>query len=332
MSVAELSLVEPPVGWIMGEGYQYGVDILEPFEGYWVKNISTPARTVMLQILPREAVKKTEKEIPGVRDGWRLEISAFCGANSDRGNTLGMISDAADAWDGNDRSEPPMSPGQGMSVYFPHGEWNQRPGIYTVDIRGDEDDADRRHGHLWHFDVAKNYTDNGPADEVLLEFTGLEEMPKEVEVLLLDLRLAQTVDLREEADYRFFLGEKKHVTRQDEARFALLVGNKTLIDQELADLSPLPSRTALHQNFPNPFNPSTVIRYDVAQAGPVSVRIYNLAGAMVKTVFSGHAEPGGYEFVWPGVDEHGRRVASGVYFFRLEAGSFAETKRMMLVK
>lgn len=99
--------------------------------------------------------------------------------------------------------------------------------------------------------------------------------------------------------------------------------------------APLPGAGAvveLMQNVPNPFNPSTVIRYELGAAGPVELSIYDLAGRLVDTVFSGQESEGRHEHVWQGRDEAGRKVATGVYVYRLRAGDVSETRRMTLAK
>ena len=75
-----------------------------------------------------------------------------------------------------------------------------------------------------------------------------------------------------------------------------------------------------------------MIRFDLARASKVDVRIFDLSGSLVKTVYSEYAEPGGYEFAWFGTDANDRRVSSGVYFCRFEAGDHVEIKRMTLLK
>jgi len=96
----------------------------------------------------------------------------------------------------------------------------------------------------------------------------------------------------------------------------------------------LPARGyALHPCYPNPFNPSTTIGYDLPEPATVELAVYDVAGKLVRTLVSGAAvEAGRHEVVWNGRDGTGRIAAAGVYFCRLEAGGYAETRRMMLVK
>jgi hypothetical protein len=94
----------------------------------------------------------------------------------------------------------------------------------------------------------------------------------------------------------------------------------------------VPRVTVLHQNVPNPFNPTTTIRFDLAQAGRVELRVFDVAGRLVRTLASGVHEPGRHTMVWNGLDTGGRRVASGVYFYRLDAPEFVATRKLVLLE
>jgi hypothetical protein len=93
------------------------------------------------------------------------------------------------------------------------------------------------------------------------------------------------------------------------------------------------SRNQLDQNYPNPFNPVTTIRYQVKSTGPVTLRIYNVAGQLVRTLVDDVVEAGMiHEATWRGRNDAGSPVASGVYFYKLVAGDFVQTKKMVLLK
>ncbi|HER43686.1 MAG TPA: T9SS type A sorting domain-containing protein [Candidatus Eisenbacteria bacterium] len=88
----------------------------------------------------------------------------------------------------------------------------------------------------------------------------------------------------------------------------------------------------LHQNYPNPFNPATTISFDLPRAARVRLCVYNVKGELVSTLIDGRMERGRGEIVWNATDGRGRRVASGVYFYRLTAGDIVRTKKMVLLK
>jgi len=109
----------------------------------------------------------------------------------------------------------------------------------------------------------------------------------------------------------------------------------TVIHSDLTDVPPgdFPQRSCLMQNVPNPFNPQTTIAFDLPHKGNVSLRVFDVAGRIVKNLIDGEIYSAvRHEVVWNGRDDAGRQVASGTYFYRLEAGSYSETKRMVLIK
>jgi hypothetical protein len=93
-----------------------------------------------------------------------------------------------------------------------------------------------------------------------------------------------------------------------------------------------PSKFALFQNRPNPFNQTTKIEFTVAKPGFVSLIVYDILGREVKTIASEQLTPGHKSAVWDGRDEQGREVASGIYFYRLRAADLTETRKMLLLK
>jgi hypothetical protein len=98
-------------------------------------------------------------------------------------------------------------------------------------------------------------------------------------------------------------------------------------------LTPEPAEFALGQNFPNPFNPTTTLRFSVPTgAERVKLSILNVSGRVVRTLVDGTAEPGLQSKVWDGTDDRGEAVASGVYFVRFAADDRVETRKMTLLK
>ncbi len=98
-----------------------------------------------------------------------------------------------------------------------------------------------------------------------------------------------------------------------------------------------PNRDQLLQNYPNPFNPETWIPYQLSVASPVSISIFDATGGLVRTLTLGYQSEGfyhnrGHAAYWDGRNALGERVASGVYFYRLETPSFQQTRRMLILK
>jgi hypothetical protein len=108
----------------------------------------------------------------------------------------------------------------------------------------------------------------------------------------------------------------------------------TDVEDETAEEEGRPGEFSLSDNCPNPFNPETKIRYTVGnrQTQPVSLKVYNMLGQLVKTLVNESKEAGTYEVVWDGKDESGDQVASGVYFYKLDAQDYSQTKKMVLIR
>ena len=96
--------------------------------------------------------------------------------------------------------------------------------------------------------------------------------------------------------------------------------------------SEIPTVYSLSQNYPNPFNPTTKIKFSLPKQENVSIKIYDITGRLVYTLVNQKMQPGSYEATWTSINNNGNTVASGVYFYRIEAGSFVESKKMILVR
>ncbi|HEU4928422.1 MAG TPA: T9SS type A sorting domain-containing protein [Candidatus Krumholzibacteria bacterium] len=95
--------------------------------------------------------------------------------------------------------------------------------------------------------------------------------------------------------------------------------------------APTPS-AELSQNYPNPFNPSTRIPFSLGQAGPVLLRIFDVRGAHVVTVFDGSLNQGRHSLEWNGRDNHGQPVASGMYLYTLTTAGQTLSRKMVVLK
>jgi hypothetical protein len=96
--------------------------------------------------------------------------------------------------------------------------------------------------------------------------------------------------------------------------------------------SGLPTEFAIAQNYPNPFNPTTTIQYDLPEDGRLLVTVYNMLGQQVKTLYNGNQLAGSYTTVWDATNDRGDRIASGIYFYRIQSGRFVQTRKMLLLR
>ncbi len=129
---------------------------------------------------------------------------------------------------------------------------------------------------------------------------------------------------------------------EDNARFEIANGlvfdpgqlQNPAVVAGVLELQSTPREFALHQNFPNPFNPDTTIKYDLAESADVTLQIYNVLGQVVRTLVASEAQNAGrYQIRWNGMDDRGVPVSSGIYFYQISAdGKFSDVRKLMLLK
>jgi len=189
------------------------------------------------------------------------------------------------------------------------------------------------------------YNMNG---DFTIRWDGLPDLPSEWQLTLKDLHTGQSVNLREAADYTFGYENTENVqpkkstgsddglyqitplvlsdedSEDDDARFIFTVDSEPLSSEIPGDV---PIELELAQNYPNPFNPSTVIRYTVPEQAHIRLTIYDMLGREISVLVNEQQGPGSYDVTWDGTD-----FTSGMYLYRLEAGSKSMTRRMTLIK
>jgi hypothetical protein len=116
---------------------------------------------------------------------------------------------------------------------------------------------------------------------------------------------------------------------ENESGFSLLRPDEIT---EVSGPPSVPVVTLLEQNAPNPFNPTTVIRFSIAEPGWVRLVVYDVGGRPVRVLVDGERQANRYEVTWDGRDSAGRLVASGVYLYCLEAADYSGSKKMVLLK
>ncbi|MBE0432259.1 M28 family peptidase [candidate division WOR-3 bacterium] len=132
-----------------------------------------------------------------------------------------------------------------------------------------------------------------------------------------------------------FFGFPLYFMDQDDARLA---AQQVMSDFGEVGIAETPKSTGavsgvlLQPNVPNPFKNETVLRYQLGAASNVRLRIYNVVGQSVSTLVDAVQEPGAYSIIWPGLDDHGRKVASGVYFCRLETENESTMKKLTILR
>jgi hypothetical protein len=100
------------------------------------------------------------------------------------------------------------------------------------------------------------------------------------------------------------------------------------------DNNTLPKPFTMEQNYPNPFNPNTTIQYTIPAdySGQLTLKIYDLRGALIRSLVNHSVKPGMHSAIWDGNDENGKKVSSGIYIYQLKIGQYARSNRMILLR
>jgi hypothetical protein len=118
----------------------------------------------------------------------------------------------------------------------------------------------------------------------------------------------------------------------DPGTFSAITNPGDLNSTAVENFAGVPTSYRLLNNYPNPFNPSTMISFDIPQSENVSLKIFNINGELVRTITSENLPAGHFEKLWDGKNNNGSEVSSGIYFYRLIAGKFDRSARMLLMK
>jgi len=305
--------------WVAASGFS-------PWEGYHIAN-NRPTSDVLLVNPDLSSALTLATVRASGESGWRVQIRASCDQARDTENFAGIAITSADGWDENDCVEPPPI-GEYVSLYFPHPEWQKVLARYSDDMRAASNSNQR-----WRFAVETNIVN----EMVTLRFEGVKAIDHNLAVFLVDEALNYKQNLRENAVYQY-----QPRRREQLKEFTLIVGKEDFISEQTSNVPGAPEDFVLEQNFPNPFpppgrgifdNPETAIRFGLPQQSVVTIRIFDLAGHEIATVLDRIELPAGrHQRVWDGRDAQGRIVVSGIYFYRLIAGSFSKTMKLMLVR
>ncbi|NOZ04717.1 MAG: hypothetical protein GXO92_09005, partial [FCB group bacterium] len=299
---------------------------LRPWRGYIYKS----AEGGKLTIIPRKTAaggllaKRGSGEIVLGENEWIVNVTATNGFVKDSGNRIGVLAAASDVYDERDAYEPPMVPG-GVSLRINNRDWPENADIYTADFK-----AINEEGQYWDMEVI------APDDRynTYVGFKGLQEIPEEFDVWMVDLTLGIAQDLRWKSRYRYAVANPESVHK---LRF--IAGTKEFVKANSAGVELYPDRYSLSQNYPNPFNPQTSILITLEDAARVDLVVYNLLGQEVYRLADHEYRPAGYHnFIWKGLNQNGERVASGVYFYAARITGLdgkmilKQTRKMVFVK
>jgi hypothetical protein len=290
-------------------GGGWGTDsIMQPFVGYFFDNSTSLNQLVIPFPFGSEPLPKQNNQYL-----WRVSIDLSSGNSGDRTAAFGTSLIADDERDLFDHRKP-RSLGSIPMVYFDHPEWDSEFSSFSTDIR-----SGIQTEQTWVMKISSTLRNH-----TTLTFNGIEEVPAELEVYLIDVDRANYTNLRQNNRYEF-------IPAKDISEFQIIVGKSEYINSKLDNI--LPTEFVLGSNFPNPFNPTTTFEVSVPEKSDIRIVVYNILGQIINVLFDGTAEAGRQWIVWDGKDQNGSALSSGVYVYNLITNTGVSiSKKMVLMK
>jgi hypothetical protein len=329
-SVRRSGLVEGPQAYTPGNATPWSsVDVLRPFEGYFVFNgapSSAPPETIWVQ--PTEWIAPTVANGPadggsstGAIDAatrpWSIVVQATSDGRADE-SRVGFDPHARDGYDPLDVRQPPAPPGPVLLLSVVHPEWADRPGLYRQDVRPLHAGA-----AVWEFEVRSAV----PGEPVRLELR--TERPLPSGLVLIDHEVGSAIDLRgPEGSLPSYRILSKGPGRP--YRFALVAGAADSVAELEEAMLEVPARLALDPAVPNPSRDANRIRYALPRPAPVTLEVFDVMGKRVVTLLDHESQAAGYHaLLWDGSTQRGARAPSGVYFLRLAVSGTMLQRRIV---
>ncbi|MEL6822128.1 MAG: FlgD immunoglobulin-like domain containing protein, partial [Calditrichota bacterium] len=291
--------------------------ILEPWTGFAVLNTTDNFVNIVFDPTSVIGVGIGGKKDPVEKNvGWQVILQAENEIGFDI-NIAGMHPQASNEQDHFDYPDPSSPEGRGVAIVFDRNNWAAANPLFATDIR-----TYTPEGGLWEFGIRSS------GSAVDLNIPEMQNLPENFTVAIYDAKFNR----------RYFPAEGENivlraVNNDERNRFSLYVGPETLLNDVLSGIERLvPNKSALSQNFPNPFNPTTIIPYQVAQDGRVKLRIYSVLGQLIRTLVNENQSAGYHEISWDGRSDSGREAASGIYFYMLESAGEQSVKRLLKLK
>jgi hypothetical protein len=289
------------------------IPVLEPWEGYFVHNDSN--QTVVLNVRPIEAGATLTRSPSAMFSThareYILQLVATAGQMRDSYNFVGFMDGALPEADSLDLREPPTIL---QNIQLSCVERGVRYGANFKPLNPD--------GSAWHVHVSSPL----PNQTLRIVLNEQGSLPEGFSLYVLDEDEFAPIVIQ---DNTFTV----HVADPQRPRILkLILGTEAFARNASAGIPLQPVEYQLAQNFPNPFNPSTTIRYALSKRSRVTLEIFNLLGEKVRTLVNTEQPTGFYVATWDGTTDTGISAASGVFLYRLTAGEFRATKKLMLLR
>jgi hypothetical protein len=284
------------------------IDTMSLFGGYWIGVLQSGVQLIQKPNVSVVAPFAKQTQINAMN--WDLPISVSTPSLADNIAAIGIKPTSTVDFDPQyDAPRPPRNPGSKYLEIYSTNTGGNYPAIlgskYAKDYRGSDNPQ-------WSFTV-----ESSDQETVTLQWDPnvLKQLGANVRLALTDQSISKSIDMAVQASYSFDYNSPRIFT---------ITSTITGVDNNTQNK---PTSYALGQNFPNPFNPSTQIEFSIPQSSHVTLKIYDVLGKEVASLVDGAMGVGTYTTTW-----NAQNSPSGVYFYRLTAGSYTMTRKLLLLR
>jgi len=249
---------------------------------------------------------------------WNISIATSCQKVHDNNNWVAVSQKASIHYDRYDQPEPPPI-GDYIMLTFPHPEWKKACDYFSVDVQ-----PPNSKGNFWNFSVYTNIQNS----DVKLNFKNLKLVPENFQIMLICEHLDYIQDLRNNNQFVY-----NSTTANESYKFRLVVGDPEFVRENKLNVDLLPKDFKLIGNFPNPFNGSTTISYELPDEDAITIYVYNILGELISTLKKDENHAAGKYFaVWDGTNKSGKPAGSGIYLCKFISKYQSKTFKMLLIR
>jgi Leucine-rich repeat (LRR) protein len=320
-------------------------ELLEYWEGYFIKNNEPDSVDIYFNpVYANSILAKENSQRIFEKDEWKINISISendNNLNQSRNSAveIGCLKDSKDEWDVNDADVPPPSPSndiiaigsnRSLQIQFPHNDWTEFKGNYIKDFKSISKD-----GQSWEMEIINN--GGSRIDNCALTLSKIGNLPENFEICIYDYDLMSVLSSRSSVNngndsYSYSIRFNENQIKKS---IKIMIGSKEYIAQEIKTAKEEKnfelSKYILMQNYPNPFNPVTRIEYSLPENAYVTLKIYNSLGQEIEILVNKNQAAGKYSVEWHPNSTAGG-LPSGIYYYKLQTGSFSDMKKMMYLR
>ncbi|MDZ7262858.1 MAG: T9SS type A sorting domain-containing protein, partial [candidate division KSB1 bacterium] len=320
-SIGNKELLQRPV-YYNGKEYDYEVTVLYPWEGYFVYNTNSTPVTISIPPVEVEAGLEKLMAIDPANE-YLLQVSAEMPGTRliDTQNYLGLLKNATEGRDELDFSEaPPIGDYLWVSIV----ENEERFAGNFKPLQGN--------GQQWELEIGATL----PQRPVQMTLTETGRLPENFRLYILDKDYHCILPAKNKT-INFYLDQEFPVRH-----LKVIVGTEEYAEGQADGIPLVPLEYHLAQNYPNPFSATgkstiggtggTTIEYQLGKRSPVMLEIYNILGHRVRTLADEVQNTGHHSVRWNGLNDAAVPVTSGVYFYRLKAGEFTTTRKLVVIQ